>query len=122
MLARRVGCALHEPGTYLEAIAAYQKSLELNPGQLEVLVNLGDAYLHLDRPEEARTILARAGTLESNDAKLHHRLAELYLNLGMRAEAVREHETLRRLDPSLAHALTKLLDVLPKCCGRDDHR
>ena len=76
-----------------------------------MVVNLGDAYLRFDRPEDARNILARAGTLESNDAKLHHGLAELYLKLGMRDEAIREHETLRRLDPSLADALAKLLNA-----------
>jgi Flp pilus assembly protein TadD len=63
--------------------------------------------------EMARTALAQAGEFNSTDSKQHLSLAELYLKLGMRDEAIREHETLRRLDPSLAEALAKLLDTPP---------
>jgi tetratricopeptide (TPR) repeat protein len=104
---------LHQPDTLAEAAAAYQKSLELNPEQFEALLNLGDAYLQLGRVEEARDILTRAGTVNSEDSNLHHSFGELYLKLGMRDEAYRELEVLRRLDRSLADALAKLLVVPP---------
>jgi tetratricopeptide (TPR) repeat protein len=80
----------------------------------QALANLGDAYLQLGRLEEAREILTHARAVSSNDPKLHHSLAELYLKLGMREEAYREQEILRELDPSLADALAKLLVGLPK--------
>lgn len=69
--------------------------------------------MQLGRVEVAKDILTRAGNVNSDDSKLHHSFGELYLKLGMRDEAYREHDVLRRLDPSLADALAKLLDVLP---------
>lgn|SRR5580700_1060343 len=48
------GWALHEPGTLVEAVAAYQKSLELKPGQLRALASLGDAYLQLGRAHHSK--------------------------------------------------------------------
>jgi len=104
---------LHEPGTLVEAVAAYEKSLELKPGQLQALAYLGDAYLQLGRLEEAREILSHASAVSSNDTKLHYSLAELYLKFGMREEACREHEALRQLDPSLAEAFARLLGSPP---------
>ena len=56
-----LGWALHEPGTLVEGVAAYEKSLELKPGQLQTLAYLGDAYLQLGRLEEAREILSAIG-------------------------------------------------------------
>jgi Flp pilus assembly protein TadD len=111
MLTFFLGCALHEPGTLVEAAAAYRKSLEINPGQLEALANLGDAYLQMGQIEKAKSTLADAAKVNSNDSKLHRSLGELYLKLGMRDDAQREHEVLKQLDPSLANDLAKLLDT-----------
>ena len=62
-----LGWALHEPGTLVAAVTAYEKSLELKPGQLQALAYLGDAYLQLGRLEEAREILSHASAVSSND-------------------------------------------------------
>jgi tetratricopeptide (TPR) repeat protein len=108
-----LGCALHEPETLSEAIAAYEKSLDLKPGRLEALSNLADAYLQLDRVEEAKDVLAQARKARSDDSKLHYSLAELYLKAGMRSEAHREHKILRQIDPPVADMLAKLLNGEP---------
>jgi tetratricopeptide (TPR) repeat protein len=110
-----LGRALQESGTLLEAVAAYEKSIELEPGQLHALAYLGGAYLKLGRLEEAREILSHSSGVSLNDPKFQYSLAELYLKLGMREEACREHEALRQLDPSLAEAFAKLLRSPPKC-------
>lgn len=104
-----LGRALQESGTLLEAVAAYEKSIELKPGQLHAPAHLGDAYLQLGRLEEAREILRRTSGVSSNDPKFKYFLAELYLKLGMREEACREHEALKQLDPSLGEAFARLL-------------
>jgi tetratricopeptide (TPR) repeat protein len=109
-----LGRALQESGTLLEAVAAYEKSIELEPGQLHALAYLGGAYLKLGRLEEAREILSHSSGVSLNDPKFQYSLAELYLKLGMREEACREHEALRQLDPSLAEAFAKLLGSPPK--------
>jgi predicted Zn-dependent protease len=93
----------------LEAVAAYEKSIELEPGQLHAPAHLGDAYLQLGRLEEAREILRRTSGVSSDEPKFKYFLAELYLKLGMREEAGREYAALKQLDPSLAEAFAKLL-------------
>ncbi len=55
-----------------------------------------------------------ASAVSSNDPKLHYTLAELYLKLGMREAACREHEALRQLDPSLAEEFARLLGSPPR--------
>jgi predicted Zn-dependent protease len=105
---------LRESGTLLEAVAAYEKSIELKPGQVHVLAYLGDAHFELGRLEEAREILSHTSGVSLNDPKFQYFLAELYLKLGMREEASREHEALKKLDPSLAEALTVLLGSPPR--------
>ena len=65
----------------------------------------------MGRIEEARDSLIQARNINSNDSKLHLLLGEVYLKLGMRAEAYREHETLSQLDHALAEAFAKLLNA-----------
>jgi tetratricopeptide (TPR) repeat protein len=109
-----LGCALHyDPTTFVEATAAYQKSLELEPGQFVALANLGDVNLQMGRIEEARDSLIRARNVNPNDPKLHHLLAQVYLRLGRRDEALREHEILKSLDPTLADAFANSLNSQP---------
>jgi tetratricopeptide (TPR) repeat protein len=105
---------LQESGTLLEAVAAYEKSIELKPGQLHALAYLGDAYLQLGRLEKAREILSHTSGVSLNDSKFQFFLAELYLKIGMREEASREHEALKRLDASLAEAFARLLGSSPR--------
>jgi len=65
--------------------------------------------LQLGRLEEPREIVRRTSGVSSNDPKFKYLLAELYLKLGMREGACREHEALKQLDPSLAEAFARLL-------------
>jgi len=44
-----------------------------------------------------------------DEPRFKYFLAELYLKLGMREEACREHEALKQLDPSLAEEFARLL-------------
>jgi len=108
-----LGFALHEPETFPDAIAAYRKSLELDPRQFVALANLGDAYLQVGRFEEARDALVQAEEINSNDSELHLLLGKVCLKLGRRDEALREREILGRLDPARADKLAKLLDGPP---------
>jgi tetratricopeptide (TPR) repeat protein len=110
----QLACALHfDQKTFVEAAAAYQKSLELEPGQFVALANLGDVNLRLGRIEEARDSLMQARKINPSDPKLHHLLGRIYLRLGRRDEALREHEILKSLDSNLADALAQLLHGQP---------
>ena len=68
---RSLGYALRKTGDYVRSLEAYDKALELSPGYAEAIEYRGEAYLGLDRVEEAKraylTLLnggnARAGEL-----------------------------------------------------------
>ncbi len=105
------GCGLHcDSKTFVEAAAAYQKSLALEPGQFVALANLGDVNLQLGRVEEARDCLVLAGNINPKDPRLHHLLGQVYLRLGRLDDARRENDVLKSLDPGLADVLAKSLD------------
>ena len=50
------------PATYPAALAAYDRALSLNPHNRGALEYLGEAYLELDRPDDAGATLERLAT------------------------------------------------------------
>ena len=54
-----LGFGYRKLGRYDEAIAHYNKALELNPRHRGALEYLGETYLELDRPEDAKAALDR---------------------------------------------------------------
>ena len=63
---------------YAEGAAAYEKYLELNPGDSETLANLGFSYEFLGQPEKSEAIYKKAVDLDGN-ANACFGLAKLYL-------------------------------------------
>ncbi len=55
----RMGFAARKLGDYDRALALYDKALELNPHHRGALEYLGEAYLELDRPDDAAALLER---------------------------------------------------------------
>lgn len=86
----RLGFAWRKLGDYDRSLAAYDRALELNPHHRGALEYLGEAYLELDRPDDARRLLERlevvcrrvAGGGEDGawraDCEEWHDLAEAY--------------------------------------------
>lgn len=56
------GFAWRKLGDYERALVLYDKALELNPHHRGALEYLGEAYLELDRPEDAGALLQRLAT------------------------------------------------------------
>ena len=54
-----LGFAYRKLGRYDASLAHYRRALELNPHNRGALEYLGEAYLELDRPEDALRMLAR---------------------------------------------------------------
>src|ERR1700733_12751820 len=109
-----LGCALHHSSeTLAAAAAAYQKSLQLQPGQFIAWGNLGDVNLQMGKLEEAQDALLKAGTINPNDSKLPALLGQVYLRLNKRDKALSELEILKRLDPSKARELSESLNQSP---------
>lgn len=55
----RLGFAYRKLGDYERSLEAYDRALELNPHHRGALEYLGEAYLELDRPDDARRLLDR---------------------------------------------------------------
>ena len=58
----RLGFAWRKLGDYDRALAFYDKALELDPHHRGALEYLGEAYLELDRPDDAQALLERLAT------------------------------------------------------------
>jgi len=56
------GHAYRKLGDYERALVLYDKALELNPHHRGALEYLGEAYLELDRPDDAQALLERLAT------------------------------------------------------------
>ena len=58
----RAGFAWRKLGDYEQALVFYDKALELNPHHRGALEYLGEAYLELERPDDAQVLLERLAT------------------------------------------------------------
>ncbi|MFH2056069.1 MAG: tetratricopeptide repeat protein [bacterium] len=99
------GCL--QEGDYRQAVAQYQKSLEIDPDQVGVMVNLAVAYQHAGAPQEAARILRHAAQQESNlkDLILFN-LGELAEQQGQLEAATAQYEQVRGslyIDPDLVY-------------------
>ena len=118
-----LGLAYAIVGQREEGLAAFDKSLELNPRYVDALLNRAVTLSDLGRSEEAAAAFASAQVLGAADhtgysapvasrlANLHAELAEAYLEAGGRPEAIRQLEaakTLRREFVDLRYRLAKL--------------
>lgn len=56
----QVGCALADGGFLDAAVAAFRRCLEISPGDVKVLVNMGHRLFNLGRLKECRRVLERA--------------------------------------------------------------
>jgi tetratricopeptide (TPR) repeat protein len=64
-----LGYALRQQGRYLDSLAAYDEALRLRPDFPEALEYLGEAYVKLQRLDDARRILDRLRPLDATRAQ-----------------------------------------------------
>jgi eukaryotic-like serine/threonine-protein kinase len=83
------------PGSQDKARAAYQRAAELaeevrqvNPRQPLLLAELADCYAHLNRREEAQSLIAQAEALAPKDGNVFLLSAQLFEELGDRKQAL----------------------------------
>ena len=65
----RAGYALRHVGRYADSVAAYEQALRLRPAFPEALEYLGEAYVMMGRPDDARRVLDRLKPLDAARAK-----------------------------------------------------
>lgn len=94
-----------------ESIDLIQKAADLDPQSIVIAINLGAAYRFRGLLILAERQFLKALGLNPDFARLHHILANLYLDLGRFAQArVHAMENVR-LDPGNLSSLTRLGDV-----------
>jgi tetratricopeptide (TPR) repeat protein len=103
------GLTLEETGAPIaEAMAAYEKAVELNPQAAGALVNLGTIYFRDRKLKKAESCYIRAVAADPEYPLAHFNIANLYDEQG-RAELARKHyEEAIRLNPKYADAIFNL--------------
>lgn len=88
-----------------EALAHFEKAVELNPDQAEVQYNLGVSYYRHERFEDALPHLQLAARLDPTRTGSHRWLANAYATLGRHAEAIASYQVLLQINDQDAGAL-----------------
>lgn len=103
-----LGAALYHSGESPAALAAYERSIELDPSKPEPHYNLGNALRSLGDSRRAREELQRAADLRPSDARLQHKLGCVLLEQGEIAAASDVFERTLQLAPNHVDALANL--------------
>src|SRR5262249_20179440 len=85
-------CDPHGDSRTTGAVARLERCLALDPGDVESMIALGDAFETASRTDRAEALYRRALDVEPRDARLHVRLGRLLLARGDAAAARREGE------------------------------
>jgi tetratricopeptide (TPR) repeat protein len=103
-----LGFALFEAGQLPEAIAHYQRALQLQPDYAEAHNNLGNALAAAGRPAEAAAQFREAQRLGFDPAEVHFNLANALAQSGQVGESLPEYQAALRQKPDLAAAHNNL--------------
>ena len=106
-----VGNVYADLGRYHEAIAEYERAIELDPGYAIPHTGLGNVYAELGRYDDAIAEYERAIELDPKDTYPHNGLGTIYARLGHYADAIAEFERAIELDPKYAYPHTGLGNV-----------
>jgi tetratricopeptide (TPR) repeat protein len=103
------GLSFEETGAPIEqAIEAYEKAVQLNPGAAGALVNLGTIFYRQRRYAEAERQYLRAIEVDSNYPLAHYNLGNLYDEQGDLTRAEEHYKLALHLNPSYADAYFNL--------------
>jgi len=100
-------------GRAQEAIADFQKALEIAPDNVGVLARLGSTFVALGNPEGGRALLMKAASLAPNESQLQEVLSEANLTAGRLDDARASIARLAELkgSPEAVANLTGLLKL-----------
>ena len=113
------GNELSRSGEFEEAVAEYEKALEIEPENIDLLSNIGVAYYNLGQLDKAIDHYSRAIEIAPSDADIRSNLAAAYVQLEQLDNALEEYQKAVELDPSLAQAFFGL-GVVYALKGRTD--
>jgi len=97
---------------YSEAVAAYRRADELNPGSPGILCNLGRCYWELADVDRAVEAMRRAVELQPHNPRLKYDLAEMLHCAGEPGEALDHLNDVIRILPGMWKALALKATIL----------
>ncbi len=103
-----LGAIYLEQGRVDDAIARFERALEILPDHTSALYNLGRARFRLGRVDEAVALWQRVLAQEPNDARAHSDLSLAFLMAGGVDEAVAHARTAVQAEPRYAEAQNNL--------------
>ncbi len=74
-----LGLSFFRKGQLDEAVAQFQKALEINPNDAEAHINLGNALFRKGQPDEAIAQFQKALEINPSDAEAHSNLGNALL-------------------------------------------
>ena len=93
-----LGRSYYALGEYAQAVASFEKALQLRPGDSGMLNWLGRSYLQEKRPEKVLELVSREGSSSGNSAPIHLLLARAYDAQDKLDEAVHEIQQALKFD------------------------
>jgi tetratricopeptide (TPR) repeat protein len=114
-----LGNVYADQGRQEEAVAEYQRAIELDPQGALPHHGLGNVYVDQGRQEEAVAAYQRAIELDPKLAAPHHGLGNVYRSLGRQEEAVAEYRRAIEFDPQDASSHHELGTVY-RLLGRQE--
>ena len=92
--------AFEAAGETESAVSSYQKAVELNPGYLDAMINLGALYDRLQRYAEAESILKTAVAEDESNFEAWNNLGNVYYHQKKNDAAVDAYKKARTLRPN----------------------
>ncbi len=107
-----LGSVLLQKGKGNEAIAQYQKALEINPDYADAHYNLGNILCQKGRVDEAIAHYQKALQINPDDAEVHNNLGLALLQKGNVDEAIAQYQKALEIKPDYAGACYNLGEAL----------
>ena len=107
-----LGIVFKKTGRINEALVVNQKSVELEPINMEANFNLGNTLQELGRLEEAEACYKQAISIKPDYAEAHNNLGVTLQKIGRLEEAMNTFIKIIKLNPNLPKSYIKLVELL----------
>jgi tetratricopeptide (TPR) repeat protein len=98
------GVNLAKAGQYEQAIAEFDKAIELDPNYTAAYANRGNVYSQIGQHDKAIADCNKAIELDPDDAEVYGNRAAVYSHMGEHDKAIADYNKAIELDPNYAQA------------------